>query len=659
MDSFVNGLLSVGPTALSQLAQSPPISLALTQLLAREVVAPSAPAERQGLHLLIAALAGAPSTLSFLQLSLYAAAFQASNAQLVDETVGRALDADVLLAKQCSLLGPPQLVAALAPAQSKASIADMAQGVRVALALARSCARLRGMYGSTQAVLSALSTAYSSLLPHFAPPPAALAAAEPAALSYVALRLEVLETAHSILAAAFLDRLGSDSLSTAARSALWEDLTHTLRPTLDALPPFPKPHGVPLVDRTLLGDLHHFFRLGDTLQAAAGMATERREIADQIRRLDVREVEWDALQLLRDGPGVAVEVRTDKGKGKATVSDDTVRVFLVALRPLRALTTTTPQQTATDTSLTLAHSQILDVLPDLSPAFLTACLVHPRFGHDPEQVVAALLEDDLPPDLRALRDGHPPESALVERTWTPEPAPAPAVQVSTRSNIFDDDVRFDAGKLRRGKSCVSLSAIHTFFFPSPPLLLRLQIADLMLGMLNRTATADLLLADRSFLTDELKAAIIERAERESSDEDDEDGEDDQDLDTGAEGKGFKVRDGEDGEDDGDEVEGKREVRSLPFPFNFPFSLNSTHVPTRLASLSRPSPHLPRPHRATRSRTQSRPPSPSSSSRRTCPIRPSSTAPRPSSAPRRAPTSASAPGSPTSSSRAGARCSSRM
>ncbi|KAL8277977.1 hypothetical protein RQP46_009609 [Phenoliferia psychrophenolica] len=488
MDDFVTSLLQVPTATLSQLAQSPTISLAVSQSLASEVHSPSSSVVvRERLHQVIDALSHLPSTLSFLQLSLYAAAFEPQNATAVRETVGRALETDSLLFKQVSLLGPQNLVQALesigggSKGGGGQEEAEAERRVRVGLALARSTPKLGAAYGNSKAVLTALSIAYSRLQA------ADRAGATSPTTAALALRVLLLETTSILLHSAFLDPLASSSLSPSARSEIWDALIHALRPSLDALPPFPKAKGSPLIDRTLLGDLQQFFQIGDKMLASAGMATERRDVAEQIRKLEVREVDDDAIALLRTVASDADVPVINKGKGKAV--QDSV-------------------QTNADTSLTLALSQILDVLPDLSPAFLTVCLRHPVFANDPERVVAALLEDDLPNDLRQLRDG-PAEA--VSRSPSPEPyIPPPTV---TRSNIFDDD-QLDAAKLRRGKS---------------------------------TATADLLLSDHTFLTDELKAAIIERAERESSDEESSDG--DGFPEDATEDKGFKVRDGEDGEDD--------------------------------------------------------------------------------------------------------------
>lgn len=71
--------------------------------------------------------------------------------------------------------------------------------------------------------------------------------------------------------------------------------------------------------------------------------------------------------------------------------------------------------------------------------------------------------------------------------------------------------------------------------------------------LLRRANADALLADHSFLTDDIKAAIIERAEAESSDEEEDDETEAfaEDFDGGAT---FKVQDtGDDADDSNEEV----------------------------------------------------------------------------------------------------------
>lgn len=69
-------------------------------------------------------------------------------------------------------------------------------------------------------------------------------------------------------------------------------------------------------------------------------------------------------------------------------------------------------------------SQIKDVLPDFGDGFLAAALQH--FSYNSEQVIHALLEGGLPPELQALNPQTPLEA--------PSKQPVPKGKATARSN---------------------------------------------------------------------------------------------------------------------------------------------------------------------------------------------------------------------------------
>lgn len=329
---FVTALLSSPVVGLGALLQSETVSQALSSSLAHQLVAPTDGASRQYLHHLIARLSHIPSTLSFLQLSLYAAAYQPTNAALVSKTVRQALNADPLLFKQCAVLGPTSLENTFSTTKPETTpFAQFATAARAHLAFARSTAQLSEVFGQSKAVLDSLARAYDGLLVAYRPDSlspskldhTARQGLDPAAAEWLSLRLEIVETVNTLLEAAFIGPL-SDAESPNERTALWDDLERALGPALDSLPPFPRTKGVSLVTQPLLGDLQRYFAVGDQLVSLAGMASGRRAIADAFRKQALKEETEDALELLRDGSGSAAEEikAINKGKGKAV---ETVR----------------------------------------------------------------------------------------------------------------------------------------------------------------------------------------------------------------------------------------------------------------------------------------------------------------------------------------------
>lgn len=115
-------------------------------------------------------------------------------------------------------------------------------------------------------------------------------------------------------------------------------------------------------------------------------------------------------------------------------------------------------------------SQVQDLFPDLGSAFVVRLL--DAFGDNPENVVAHLLDDSLPPELQSLDRSEqlPPQAEPHHDHLAPQPTPpeirSPPDPVPTRRNIFDKDIDIaelsisdDAkDKLRFGRANPDLTA---------------------------------------------------------------------------------------------------------------------------------------------------------------------------------------------------------
>jgi hypothetical protein len=89
-----------------------------------------------------------------------------------------------------------------------------------------------------------------------------------------------------------------------------------------------------------------------------------------------------------------------------------------------------------DEALVQAVDQVLSILPDQDPVTLREHFLHPRFrteqGYDPEKLITAILEDDLP------------------ARFDPSDIPDEPKAVPERRNIFNEE-QLDASKLRWNK----------------------------------------------------------------------------------------------------------------------------------------------------------------------------------------------------------------
>lgn len=538
-DEFLSSLLSLAPSHIGSSLRNPSIAAPLHSLLLSQTTPltsfpaapqPSSDRTRALLHSLVAHLSAHRSTLSPAFLSLYACAYGPTNHSLVAQTVESAFATDPFLLADASAHGPPACVTALehrgkVAASSTASgspadrLAIYLRKIQPHLALATSCDTLSEAYGRFDGgvVFGALARAYEEVLPAFAPAtlthlaPSQAPASTSDVLAYLHVRLALLQTAFTLLDTAFLKALPKQN-GPAARAALSSELSRALRPLLDA---DSKPGEVGLVNASLVSDLERFFGLRRRLEEAGGAGVEVRDRLGKVGQKGVAN--WDGVQLLRGAAQKAGRKTGGKGKERETTQQSSAQTELnpnvsaphgssvrKRVRPADPVRAATRPLSATQAlaALALPTSAILDIFPHLSTPYVHSLLVHPQFSHaanPSERVMEALLEGKLPSGLEEDRgafissDAPAPAATTTARAASPPPfrVPTPPPQAAPaprRANVFDD-VRLDANKMRRGKD---------------------------------TATVDALLVDRSYLTEDVKAAIIARAERESSDDDDDD-----------------------------------------------------------------------------------------------------------------------------------------
>ena len=118
-----------------------------------------------------------------------------------------------------------------------------------------------------------------------------------------------------------------------------------------------------------------------------------------------------------------------------------------------------PPPPSNDIDLDLKTIQVLDILPDLSSAYIRLLLTHDRYGGDAEKVVAALLEgtalseEDLQHDLRGLGDDEEYAFGNVD-----DPQDEEAYLLDQRRNVFDEEP-LDVSLFRTGKKTTGLVSV--------------------------------------------------------------------------------------------------------------------------------------------------------------------------------------------------------
>ncbi|KAG8886313.1 hypothetical protein FRB98_001333 [Tulasnella sp. 332] len=237
------------------------------------------------------------------------------------------------------------------------------------------------------------------------------------------------------------------------------------------------------VDVPLLMDYEHTYRLSNSLRdASKGEEPMVDILVTELESLpkpsDGSDAAGGLVIILRDLPQAETtrEVGSKgegKGKGKSKAVD-----------PLGDL----QQDAMEDHDIELAITQVLDLFPDENRAFVHTALQDPAYDHSAEKLIAALLEETLHPNLTTLRAKTVSAPAGEDESEEED-------EGYERRNVFDDE-EIDISRVQIGK--------------------------------NRSANADLLLQDKSFMAD-MKADILRRAAEHSSDEE-------EDGDTGGQGR---------------------------------------------------------------------------------------------------------------------------
>lgn len=463
MRSLLQSLLTTNSSSLETVISNAPISSildcllqlefknSLSQYSSQDAKTAISSIDRELLLKLVLRLGEIKGIINLPRFALILASYGRTNQELMTGFAEKLLELDVGLFDLLQEQGPPLLVEAGGEATRNGlsqGLEEMEKMVAIQCALARSTELIRSVYGQDGTVLETLSTCYTLLnvsTLHLVEIPSS------ETIIKANLKMEIVETAHSILHAAFIEPLSDKSATSEEKAAFLEELETILKPLLD----LSETGSTFFCDKSLLSDLEYYYKLSSQLQDGLGEKDAWRA-KDLLRRLRISVAGEDGLELY--------------------------------LCPTKTITA------EQDSDLSSSIKQILDVFPEQESEFIKTCLLHPRFAGNVASLLSALLEDDLPLELS-------------KKTKKIPTAPT-QTKSNERRNVFDD-VTLDSTRLSRGKNLT---------------------------------TSTSLLSSSDFMTDSIKAAIIARAEEESSD----DGEDGEafleDFDDGR--AFFGVRDGE-------------------------------------------------------------------------------------------------------------------
>lgn len=588
-------LLECATDQLPALLDSAAVSASLAHLVATSTLNS---AQRQGLQQLITRLSSVPGTLSLPLLALYSYSYSTRNHQLVTSTIQQALESDSALAAAVQQQLPTllqQSITHLTTSHPPPSYSQLSALLSPLLGLIRSLPPSYSMHFLS--TLPAITNFYSQYLPSLLPSAHSIPT-EP----YLSLKLDLLESTHSILSHSFLLPLSLPSLTSDERATLLTSLQPLLassRPSLGSAPP------KALISAPLLGDLERFYGLSSAIEQAAG------EVVEEKQKAEVKEVVQrvigagervatgkgglEVLRRMRELDGVVVGSSTSvsKGKQKAVVSDPVRLAPLIpfslspSLTPPPALPAHPARRTRSHPPHLANHRSLPRSLP-LFPSALpfTPLLLSLRRRRSDCCVVGGDLAGGV---------------GEAEGWWWCCRSGSGRGAVGEGSAEGATDTDEQEQRLRRASQrrsnpsrqrAVCLSFLPSFLpcpSSSPFSLTPLPFPP----TLTTTNSSTDLLSDRTFMTSSIKASIIARAEHESSDEDGEgEGQTEafvEDYDTAA-GGSFGVRDAGEGEEGEDVVREKREVdsgagtpvnsgRSTPLVRSFLF-------PSRSLSLSR-------------------------------------------------------------------------
>ncbi|OJA17670.1 hypothetical protein AZE42_03005 [Rhizopogon vesiculosus] len=254
-------------------------------------------------------------------------------------------------------------------------------------------------------------------------------------------KVDLIDSFHILVTAMLQD------LSVASGAALAEQSERTFSVVFALLdlpsPPAPVQAGgtttsAPFLNRSLLADYQHSYNLAGTLASALYRAAREDARVDllesTLRSYDIESStgtkDPGALKLIIKSSGAPLGTSVS-GKGKAVQPSSKGKAIDVRSTP-----TPTPNY-----DLDLQISQVMDIFPDQSRAYIQALLTNPAFSYhgSAEKVIEALLEGTAPGEDLLTKDETVGVSARVAFDEPIE-----------RRNIFDDEI-LDVTKIHVGK----------------------------------------------------------------------------------------------------------------------------------------------------------------------------------------------------------------
>ncbi|KAF9467863.1 hypothetical protein BDZ94DRAFT_1210295 [Collybia nuda] len=220
---------------------------------------------------------------------------------------------------------------------------------------------------------------------------------------WVATKAALIDAFHALLRTLLLDLSDATGRALAAESERTFGLVFAL---LDAQPAAASTGTTPFLDRPLLADYNTTYPLAQTLAQAL------RHAGEKDARLDILEAalvspnanknkDPGALRLLLHSSGVppGIDGRSQSSRPYAPTPQSTITNQNQNQNQKGKGKAPDPGPTPRDDpDLDIKVTQILDVLPDLSPAYLRLLLAYSPLGGDPERVLGALLEGSAPPE---------------------------------------------------------------------------------------------------------------------------------------------------------------------------------------------------------------------------------------------------------------------
>ncbi|GAA5884169.1 hypothetical protein JCM16303_005952 [Sporobolomyces ruberrimus] len=411
--SFLESLLQLSDAQLQHSITLPQVHSVLVSLLS------SPSSDRELLHFVISRLSLLPNTLDLSLLISYIKTYYPTNKRLVEKVLDDAFSSSISLKQLYSRLIPTTLEQELVHSHtSEPNYSSLETLLILQLAAHRHFPSPSPTSSSTYlSILSQLSSLYSTL---------SLSLENDS--THDQLLLLILSSTHSLL-----------TLPTYSLEQLDETLEKSLSTSLN--------------EPALLRDVEVYFRvskeLGERVQGQVG--TVAREVKDSIGKIKKLGGRRDSQP--SDDP---------KGKGKESI-DWIERIQRRSKLGGNAqenidetsLKTNEIDDQEEDVEMVSTISTIQELFPHLSDAFLRKALRHPKYrglasrdgkglGQVSERLVASLLEDDLPNDLkRSLENGGQEEEEETEVVQEEEKK----VEKVERRNVFDEDKNFSKGTL--------------------------------------------------------------------------------------------------------------------------------------------------------------------------------------------------------------------